>query len=384
MFHLNERFTITLPQGAISDEGMRLINQYVISQNIQSELWKASNPDDKRQFLPVLPENWAWNWLVTGRGEYVGTFPKRVSKFYWQAHQLKCPTAFIQEIGNLARQHSSDNVSYDFEFVDKLDWKSGDYGDEDSCFWGSRETARQILVENNALAMRFYKEGKGHARAWIAQLGDNRFILFNGYGFSGNPTLVCARVMATWLGLNYKKISLTNFGKTDSTLWINSSIGYLISTPEQAENFGAYDLRYGNASDDDYTCHSCDESVHEDDVYFGSDDMPYCQDCFYESFDYCEHCGSVHDRDYMYYIESVGDVCEGCLDERYTRCDHCEEHHSNNDITIIEDNCYCDNCWEEVGTTCDTCGEWILLENATSTENGTYCEDCKPKEDLEE
>lgn len=387
MIRLNERFTITLPQGSISEEGMRLVNQYVGEQGLQSALWKALNPDESRLFLPVIPQEWAWQWLVTGKGEYVGTFPKRVSKYYWQEHKLKCPTAFIQQIGNLARQHSNDTVSYDFDFVATFNWNAGDYGDNGSCFWGSRANARRILEENNALAIRFYKEDKGHARAWIAQLSDNRYILFNGFGFSGNPTLVSARVMATWLGLNYKKISLTNHGKTDDTLWINSDIGYLISTSEQAENVNSHDLGFGDSPDEndsDYTCHNCNDSVSEDDVYFGADDMPYCQDCFYDSYDYCEHCGECHDRDNMTYIDGNGYVCEDCISEHYTYCEHCYEYHLNSDVLFIEDEYYCETCASNIATTCEECEEWILLENATSTEDGNYCEACKPKEDIEE
>jgi formylmethanofuran dehydrogenase subunit E len=388
MINLGERFTLTLPQGAISDAGIRLINDLVLAQRINSDDWKQLNPDKQHSisvFLSPLPDDWAWIWIVTGKGKYVGTFAKRVSKFYWKEHGLKCPDSFIQAIGNLARQHSSENVSYTFEFVDSFDWNAGDYGDANSCFWGGRAQARQILKDHNALAIRFYEADKGIGRAWIAQLEDNRYIIFNGYGLTANPTLVSARVFATWLGLNYKKISLCNLGKDSGDLYINGGIGYLISTLEQSEYIHEWDLRYGKQDDEDsHTCEDCGESVSEDDVYFGSDDLPYCQDCFYEAFDYCEHCGECHVRDNLYYVDSTGDVCESCLDERYTRCDQCYEYHRNDNVIYIQDESYCEDCLDRVATTCDNCNEWIFLDTAYSDDNGVFCEECRPKENNQE
>src|SRR5690349_11332511 len=103
MLTLDKRFTISLPLGSISEEGKRLISHYIHQQSLRSELWQAANPNATRAYLPDLPYEWAWEWVIKGRGEYVGTFPKRASKFYWQTHNLKCPTAFIQQLGNFAR-----------------------------------------------------------------------------------------------------------------------------------------------------------------------------------------------------------------------------------------------------------------------------------------
>jgi hypothetical protein len=384
MLTLDKRFTISLPLGSISEEGKRLISHYIDTQNLRSDLWQSANPTETRVFLPNLPFDWAWEWVIKGRGEYVGTFPKRASKFYWQVHNLKCPNAFVQELGNLARQHSSDSVTYEFDFVNQFNWISGDFGDKHSCFWGSRDAARQILTDNNALAMRFYKDDSGIARAWLAQLSDNRFIIFNGYGFQANSTLTIARVLATYLGLSYKRIALENFGKNDGTLWINSGIGYLISTSEQAENISEYDLEFQSQSEDLHECYSCGNTIHEDDSYNAPNDEIYCQDCFYETFAYCEHCGEADYREDMSYIDNVGDVCESCVDRRYTYCNRCYEYHPNDSVIEVEGDYFCDNCAEKVATTCEECEKWILLENAYSDENGTFCEDCKPKDDIED
>jgi hypothetical protein len=382
MLELNTRYTFTLPEGSISSEGIRLIMQYIQTRELFSDEWKNLNPDTKLNYLPPLPENWAWQWLVGGKGEYVGTFPKRVSKYYWQEHQLKSPTTFVQELGNRARQHSSKHKAYTFDFVNRFNWNAGDFGDAHSCFWGDRKAARKTLEDNKGLAIRFFEGDKGYARAWIMPIGDNRYIVFNGYGHEGNPTLICARVMATWLGLGYKRIELSNYGATSGTLYINGDIGYLIGTSEQTAELDEYDLEL--PCDDCLSCYSCGDDINEDDSYIAPNGESYCQDCFYDIYDYCVHCDETFYRDDMYYVENEGDICASCLDRHYSRCERCEEYHADSSIIVIEGDSYCDDCAMEVGTSCDNCAEMIKLDHATSTDRGVYCEDCKPKEENEE
>lgn len=345
MFNLHTCYTFTMPQGTISESGIRLIKTFLDSQRLSSDDWKALNPNCYKSYLPDLSDDWQWTWVLTGKGEYVGTFPKRLAKFFFQEHGIKCPTSFLQEIGNIARQHSSEQITFTFDFTNLIDWEDGDFGDSNSCFWGSRSAARGMLEQNNALAIRFYAGDSGIGRAWVAQLSNSRYIVFNGYGIQGNATLKIAQIMATWLGLNYKKIALCNHGETSSTLWINSDLGYLIGTPEQTAAMDKHDLEFD--CDDCYTCDNCGDSLDEDDSYSTPNGESYCRDCFYNHYGYCAHCDDAYSQDYLYYIESVGDVCEHCLDRHYTRCDKCEEHFPNDEITRIEDNFYCENCKPE-------------------------------------
>ena len=383
MIPLNQKIEFSLPDGTISDEGIRLIVQYIQTREVFSEEWKNLNPDTTLNYLPPLPDNWVWEWLVRGKGEYVGTFPKRASKYYWQEHKLKCPTSFVQELGNRAKQHSSEHKAYTFDFVSQFNWGAGDFGDAHSCFWTDRKAARKTLAENEGLAIRFFEGDKGYARAWIMPIGDNRYVLFNGYGHAGNPTLICARVMATWLGLGYKRIGLSNYGSTGGTMFINGQIGYVIGTAEQTGEIDEYDLQLD--CEDCITCENCEDDISEDDTYFAPNGETYCRDCFYDIYDYCAHCDETYYRDDMSYVDGVGDVCERCLDRRYSYCERCGEYHAHEDVIEVEGETYCDHCAERIGVTnCDNCGQWIRLENAHSTDKGIYCEDCKPKEENKE
>jgi hypothetical protein len=379
---LYTRYTIDLPQGTIANGGIALIVKLLDAQNLNADEWKAVNPNLNRRFLPDLPQDWSWEWLVTGKGDYVGTFPKRISKFFWHIHGIKCPQSLIQEIGNIARQHSGTASHYEFEFVDRFDWEAGDYGDKGSCYFGGHSAAREILQDNGALAICFYENEEGYARAWLAKLSDARFILFNGYGMPASPTLTIARIFATWLNLNYKKINLVNHGETGGMLYINAGSGYLIGTPEQLESTTFHDLEYGCKAC--YTCFSCDDELTEDEMYNAPNGEHYCGDCYYENWSDCEHCGDTCYRENMSYVEGVGDVCERCTERHYTYCDSCYDYHSNDEIVIVEGDAYCENCAERIATPCDNCGEWTRFSNITQTDNGTYCQDCKPKEENKE
>lgn len=336
---LNTRFTITTPAGTISDTGMREIVRLIGAQNLKTEGWKSINPDATRASLPPLPETWEWVWVVN-RGEYAGTMAKRVRNYYRREHGIRCPDGFIEDVGNIARLHSSYNSTYTFEFVDTFNWRSGDFGDQGSCFWGSNSGAREMLKENGALAIRFYEDGKGIARAWVVELQTSLFVVFNGYGFV-QPTLTITRVLAQHLSATYKRIPLTNNGYDGGTLWINGGIGYLVGSVEALETIDAYDFEWYDYNTT--TCENCGRSITEDAAYYAPDDNPYCEDCYYRRFDDCYHCGYTYDRDYITYVDGDA-VCDACLHDLYVVCDNCGEYVHQNHAVRRKKGVYCQNC----------------------------------------
>lgn len=379
MFELNKRYTVQAPQGAISETGIELITQYIAVQRLQTDDWKVQNPSCPFSYLYPLPDDWNWQWVVKGRGEYVGTFPKRVSKYYFKSHAVKCPNSFLQELGNLARQHSEDSAAYYFEVVDSLHWQAGDFGDNHSCFWGSRNSAREIMESNGGMALCFYDaENKGYARSWLARLDDNLFVVFNGYGFKSNPTLTIARVFAQFTGLSYKKINLSNHGATSGTVWINSSIGYIIGSADKIADYHKHDLQWHKQpgmTDDTIACSDCEDEINEDEIYHSPDGEPFCHDCFYDRYSYCHDCDEATHHDDTYYIEHEGyDVCENCLDRNYTRCDECDEFYRNGQTTYIDDRDLCSDCLEEY---CEHCTKCEDLHHNSALTNG-LCENCQP------
>jgi hypothetical protein len=311
-------------------------------QNLTSQEWQLINPGIGLDRLPALPDDWQWRWLVT-TGEYRGTFPKRVRQYYWKAHGLKCPDIFIEAIGNLARDHSTEAITYYFEFVDQIDWQAGDFGDHSSCYWGEFIGAR-YMVENNAWAVCFYDSlDIGFGRAWFAKISDDQYIVFNGFGFNGNATLVIVRMLAAWLNLSYKYIALKNHGSTGSALWIDGGIGYVIGKKADIASIDRFDLGWEEIWVK--SCNGCGDEVDDDDAYFDPDGYPYCSHCFYNHCDYCSECSEVHYHNDLTWV--TGDaVCEECLSEHYSYCDGCQEYLRDTETEYDETDkaYYCEEC----------------------------------------
>jgi hypothetical protein len=339
---LHRRYQYTAPAGAISEAGITAIQKLLSAQLMSSPEWSASNPTPNISYVPALPDNWEWVWVLPS-GEYRGTMPKRVAQYYYKAHSLKVPSGLLSEIGNIARAHSADPVLYDFEIVDSFDWYAGQFGDVSSCFWGGRSGAREMIANNGGRAIRFYQSGTqiGMARAWLVPV-QAVHILFNGYGLAGNATLKIARIFADWRGEVYKHIELTNSGSDGGTLFINGGKGYVIGAVDLIDAYDSYDFQWDDVNT--VLCASCDDLTHEDNVTTGPDGLSYCNSCFSELFAYCDICHRDRWRDEMNYIDT-DDVCDACRDRHYTMCDGCEEDHHNSQIHDHKGSHYCESCY---------------------------------------
>src|SRR6185369_16940651 len=109
----------------------------------------------------------------------------------------------------------------------------------------SRPGAKFMLQDNGALAMRFFDDAdNGFGRAWVAPLENGDHIVFNGYGFSDNSTLVIARVLAQFLNAGYHAIALTNNGSDHGVLWINGAGGYLIGDETKIRFITRHDFHW--------------------------------------------------------------------------------------------------------------------------------------------
>lgn len=338
-------FTYVSPAGTISDAGIVEITRLIQSQDLTTAEWRSVNPDCAWRVLPALPSDWAYVWIIA-KGEFAGTFPKRVRSFFYKNYKIKCLDGFIAKLGEIARAHSAENVTYHYEFVDSFDWQSGEFGDAGSCYWGSNSEAREMLSENGAWAIRFYDEtGKGYARAWVYQADDSLYIVWNGYGKPfANPTITIARVVAAHFNLSYKRIRLENNGTDTGTLYINSGAGYAIADVETLDGVGDFDLEWDDPNG--CQCHNCGDRINEDDAYYGADDMQYCEHCYYQYFGSCDRCGETYDRDNLTYADG-GDYCEYCLDQHFTYCEKCGEYVRNQNAVEVDGSWYCQNCAPE-------------------------------------
>jgi hypothetical protein len=314
---LNTRYTLATEKGVIDPEGVGAIIRLINAQRLHREEWGLS--DAFPAYLPPLPADFDWVWM-TG----AGSFPKRVSKHYYQTIGVKLPAWFKSQLGNIAKSHSTREFVYRFDFVNRFNWIDGDFGDSGSCYWGSNASAREMLEDNDALAMRFFHDdGRGRGWAWLVEV-DDAYIVFNGYGFP-HATFTIARVLAKFCGLSYKEIGLVNNCSAAGVLYINGGKGYVVADRETIKDFpGRYDFGW----DEPYVayCESCNEPLHEDDVHFCPDGYPYCEHCFYDLFDTCARCGeAVYHEDST--VVDCEPVCDYCLQRHYHYCEACGEYY---------------------------------------------------------
>jgi hypothetical protein len=345
-FDLGKVYQFEAPVGEISQAGIAEVKRFIFDQKpISDPEWVKLNPDNKQGWLSGLPDDWDWTWVVQ-RGEYAGTFPKRVSAYYFK-RGLKCPPSFLTILGNIARAHSLNGETYRFDFVDQFDWEAGDFGDDGSCYWGKHAGARQMLADNGAFAVRFFDaHGDGIGRAWLYETRIAAWVLWNGYGLSSG-TLTIARVLAAHFGTTYKKIFLNNRGLDNGMLWINGGAGYVLGAQADIEPLETYNFRWDDVHV--YRCYSCGDSVAHDDVHFGGDDEPYCESCCWEIWESCERCGHYCYRDDINIVDGGnGYVCDSCLNRYYAFCDNCDEYRPTADIRRKEG---------EGLTHCDVCAE---------------------------
>lgn len=303
---LNHRYTLTLTEH-MTPTGKSAIRKL---------LWTEKGDwSDTYQFTPPLPQNFDFIWLNDD-----GKLTTRISHYYYKQFNIKLPASILTEIGNIARAHTLTSETFRFEFVNRIDWEDGDFGDDGSCYWGSNAGAREMIQDNGALAIRFYDaDGYGIARAWLYD-ATKFWILWNGYGFADDSTLTIAKVFASFKDYTYKRIYLANYGASSGTLYINNGKGYAIGTPDAIENLRTYDLEFQDYYMD--TCYECDRALYSDDVYWGPDENTYCQDCFYRFYDRCVLCGESFEKEEITYIDEHY-LCPDCLDRRYDQCKTC-------------------------------------------------------------
>ncbi|MBZ0310187.1 MAG: hypothetical protein K8I82_29270, partial [Anaerolineae bacterium] len=80
---------------------------------------------------------------------------------------------------------------------------------------------------------------------------------------------------------------------------------------------------------------------------YGADDHPYCENCFFETFDYCRECGETHYMEDLIYVEDEGEYCEYCFDRYAVTCENCGTHVLRRWADSRGDKWYCENCTPE-------------------------------------
>ena len=313
-------------------------------------------------------------WVVK-KGKYAGTFPKRIAKSIKAIYKKKIDPKILGNLGELAKRHTVEARGYRLDFTSSFDWRAGAFGDEGSCFWGDHSGALAMIAEAGGLAVRFYDDDdRGYGRAWMIPFGKH-WIIFNAYG-RNLTTITVARILATEMGWSYKRISFTNNGSYDNTLWINGGMAYLIGETGKIDDYNEIDLDIDDIHRCGYVCYMCNEQI---DDYYTVFNNYYCHYCYEDNFFFCNVCGEDRHLTDMITIHrwsnggySLLDYCNGCI-PAHEECRLC--HRQVDTYEEVEGAIVCLDCIDDLDT-CDDCNEYMLTPHThidyPRNTNGTF------------
>lgn len=207
------------------------------------------------------------------------TFAQRIARFVKDEWDLNLPSEVTTSIGNVAGVHSPIDGEVYFDFVNKFEWRSGDFGDSGSCFWSMRRDIRKAMEDNgNFYAIRIYQPGmymdarvqirhmkpdgneialSGFGRSWLYEtvvtVNINKqaielpvIILFNAYGLGINQQSL---LLASFLRKGRHPVYLTNNNMEHGGLYFNGS-GYVIGDAKLIRSINKFDIGLKNVYDD--------------------------------------------------------------------------------------------------------------------------------------
>lgn len=336
-FELDNIYEINLPASYITEFGKHKINSYLRNSRLRTK--NGLSFYDPPYINGEMVE-FVWK---TGKG----TFTKRLSKYFYDNYEVLFTKEQLTELGAIAKDHSIDVATLYLDITRNFNWDDGDFGDSDSCFWGSRSRARDILYQNGAYALRFYKElaGEGYGRCWLVPVNEG-WIIFNGYGLS---VLKIAQILSTVCGLYYGKASLLINGEYDGKVWIgarnseNKGNGYIIGSYEDISSIKEYNFEW----DEDIinTCSRCGEQCL--DLYYVESDQGICENCYHILYKRCDECYSTHTESSMYLISEDRYICSNCRNSLYKECDACHQITSKWQLLTFNNSQLCHSCFEE-------------------------------------
>jgi hypothetical protein len=246
----DERTTVALPAGIITDEGLEAIQYYLLR---YANGLEGDSPQETRVLVANMRNvGYRFRGTLDPRWQTKeGNYTKRLSKYAYQHHGIKLPPEVISQVGCIASDHSSGRDLH-VEVTRDLNLSPEEFANEGSCWWQSESQSRCALKSNGGFGLRAfgsserdgYEEPNG--RAWVIPLRNDpdfgltptfeslepdAFVVFNGYGNLGG--YAGARVMAHLAGMTYRKVDFSCNG----SMYINGGSAYLVAPEDIAAPF---------------------------------------------------------------------------------------------------------------------------------------------------
>jgi hypothetical protein len=350
------------------------------------------------------------HWMVNGKGKYVGTWAKRLSKYVKDKYGYNINMEHLSVLAeHISKALSSATKPYIIEFTDHANWIAGKFADSNSCWFGggTHNRTRQMMIDSGGGAICIYQEDSTpYGRLWYYPLdGGNFCAIFNIYDFDNKLTILgMARLLSMKFGVSYMRAHTLYFPNA----YINGEgSAYLVGlqlvdrpvtltfaqNPSKVEFLDGFSPLSSTApevvpvmrkrrfpDDDTWTCPECDEEFTDADDYRTIGDTKYCYNCLDNgNYSICHDCDDwVHDDNITYIEQEDHSVCENCLDN-YRFCDDCQKYvdADNSRYVARVDKTICDNCYDRYYFNCEKCNEDDHLDNRVEVTGGrNVCQAC--------
>jgi len=239
-----------------------------------------------------------------------GKIATRVSKYILAETGQKLDDADKQEIGNIANKYISRENDTLYDFHDGvLDWPTGNFGNDNSCWRKSYKASTPMLASGSGygggFAMRLFSPEKkksrglfyggigGYGRMWLLPW-KNSMLVFNPYGETIEwfvDRLVKIMAQGTDEELFSTRVNMSNAGSglyTNGSTWIITA-GKVYNKPKVETNLPVYVTKVCRACRLYYARKPGEESSNEE---------GYCQDCGAE----CGLTGKIEEKAKMIQI----------------------------------------------------------------------------------
>lgn len=233
----DERITVELPSGVISDQGLRDVTRMLQGNLDVDHYYRIQNIIDG-----VGPD---WQ---TKRGN----FTRRLSSALHKAG-IKIPKSLLSDVGNIVRSHTSAESSWCVEFTRDLNQDADYFYHGGSCWFTKGEfgKSRCALKSWGGLALRSFRgpdddHDNPNGRVWVQPItaelvpthdavNASAYVVYNGYGALGGYT--AARIIAHLTSKTYRKITFNAENQ-----YINSAVGYIVGDESMISEIGNLDI----------------------------------------------------------------------------------------------------------------------------------------------
>jgi hypothetical protein len=299
-----------------------------------------------------------------------GRILKRFGNFWKAQNGYKLTDSLLGIIGDTLQYFlNQESKTFYVDFTDVIDWRDGQFGKEDSCWWGCYKQSQDVFIDGGGWGIRFYEDDNhnddnGTGRTWL--LPHNGMLLgFNSYGVSRPTTskVIKAIFLEHGIKLHYKQVSIDNSYNSEIP-YINGDSGFVLfpddCDPDDIPSHFDLSMPVGDSDDEDYReCYHCDRRIYDGDNYNHINGNVYCERCTNNLFSYCDGCEEYCSQEYVHSTNDDRYLCSDCLSNRgYEECCECNTY-TKEYITDSDNDNFCESCADKRLTHCDECEIYV-------------------------